>query len=39
MAFVVVGDLIVHMLRHPFADRSRDRAPRINVDEALEHPA
>lgn len=39
MAFVVVGDLLVLMLRYSWAQRSQDRGPRINVDEALDHHA
>ena len=39
MALAAVGDLLVQMLRHPFAEKSEERAPRIKVDEVLEHPA
>ncbi|PSN59235.1 kinase-like protein [Corynespora cassiicola Philippines] len=37
--FLHLGDLIVQMLRHPFAKTSHDCGRRINIDEALNHPA
>ncbi|KAI0859240.1 kinase-like domain-containing protein [Xylaria cubensis] len=36
---VVVGDMIVQMLRHECARDPQNRARRINVGEALQHPA
>ncbi|KAI1737827.1 kinase-like domain-containing protein [Xylaria scruposa] len=38
-SFVHLGDMIVQMLRHEWACDPRDRARRINVSEALQHPA
>ncbi|KAI0543636.1 kinase-like domain-containing protein [Xylaria curta] len=39
LSFVHLGDMIVQMLRHEWAWDLRDRARRINVSEALRHPA
>ncbi|KAI1133652.1 kinase-like domain-containing protein [Nemania abortiva] len=38
-SFIHLGDMVVQMLRHEWAQNPRDRARRINVSEALQHPA